>query len=403
MDETLAVGVLPGPVSNWRSNKPHPTGDFLSPKSLNDDDSHVVQIKVEEASRRYLDNLGYSQTNPPTKLLHNVLKASQKLSHEAPPKQDVPLQGPSKTTSKGASDFIQESLKLLETSRKGDRGELKRERGNSYRVAAKDYATTPIPPRSGKPTLSASNGRSSKLLNSSGSQLVQNMKRGHSTTPPGTSTGSPRPRSVTYEAQRVAQKKAMRIPTSADETKITDQLKISTNGSLDTEQVGIEETRPMTAADLSTYSPRMKSWVEGANEYEREVAFNLFNSLRTDKGGLRKGSMLPDATGVYVAGGKSNRNTREDQVVQQMMKLLGDDVDRQSNMPNVYQKQSNSARPQYRQMRRAPSFDGYMHLGSQFQQTRAPFRKSFDIAPDWCSEGKTYRRLIRKAAQNKSV
>lgn len=38
--------------------------------------------------------------------------------------------------------------------------------------------------------------------------------------------------------------------------------------------------------------------------------------------------MLPDATGVYVAGGKSNRNTREDQVVQQMMKLLGDDVDR---------------------------------------------------------------------------
>lgn len=61
---------------------------------------------------------------------------------------------------------------------------------------------------------------------------------------------------------------------------------------------------------------------------EREVAFNLFNSLRTDKGGLRKGSMLPDATGVYVAGGKSNRNTREDQVVQQMMKLLGDDVDR---------------------------------------------------------------------------
>lgn len=47
----------------------------------------MVQIKVEEASRRYLDNLGYSQTNPPTKLLHNVLKASQKLSHEAPPKQ----------------------------------------------------------------------------------------------------------------------------------------------------------------------------------------------------------------------------------------------------------------------------------------------------------------------------
>ncbi|XP_071845280.1 uncharacterized protein [Apostichopus japonicus] len=364
-------GMPARPTSSFRRNNPHPRADFLSPKSLNDDDSHVVQIKVEEASRRYLDNLGYSQTNPPTKLLHNVLKASQKLSHEAPPKQDVPLQGPSKTTSKGASDFIQESLKLLETSRKGDRGELKRERGNSYRVAAKDYATTPIPPRSGKPTLSASNGRSSKLLNSSGSQLVQNMKRGHSTTPPGTSTGSPRPRSVTYEAQRVAQKKAMR--------------------------------RPMTAADLSTYSPRMKSWVEGANEYEREVAFNLFNSLRTDKGGLRKGSMLPDATGVYVAGGKSNRNTREDQVVQQMMKLLGDDVDRQSNMPNVYQKQSNSARPQYRQMRRAPSFDGYMHLGSQFQQTRAPFRKSFDIAPDWCSEGKTYRRLIRKAAQNKSV
>lgn len=71
-------------------------------------------------------------------------------------------------------------------------------------------------------------------------------------------------------------------------------------------------------------------------------------------------------------------------------------------MPNPQPKFS-SERPHYRKIRRAPSFDGYMHIGSQFRATQPPFRKSFDIAPDWCSEGKTYRRLMRKVAQNQSV
>lgn len=62
--------------------------DFLLPKSLKDSEDNVIQVKVEQASRRYLDHLGYSQTDPPTKLLHNVLKASQRI-HQGTPEQGM--------------------------------------------------------------------------------------------------------------------------------------------------------------------------------------------------------------------------------------------------------------------------------------------------------------------------
>lgn len=84
--------------------------------------------------------------------------------------------------------------------------------GNSYKETAKDYAISPQPQRPSKPKPSSSSQRrSSKLINSSGTDLVQSMKRSHPTTPPGSASASPRPRSVSYEAQRSAQKKNIQV------------------------------------------------------------------------------------------------------------------------------------------------------------------------------------------------
>ncbi|KAJ8029953.1 hypothetical protein HOLleu_29491 [Holothuria leucospilota] len=401
----LQKGMPARPSSSFRRNNPHPKADFLLPKTLKEDgDDSQIQVRVEQASRRYLDSLGYRQTDPPAKVLHKVLLASQKIPPSLPV-QKATLSEPAMTNPSHAdatSQFIQESLKLLEDSRKGDRGQMKRERGNSYKETAKDYAVSSQPQRPSKPKPSSSSQRrSSKLINSSGTDLVQSIKRSHPTTPPGSATASPRPRSVSYEAQRSAQKKGSQISEtpSKDDGKITEQLEDSTNDK-NTAKVGIQESRPQTVANYSDYSPRLQQWIQGANEYEKEVALNLFNSLRSSNVKLRKTSMSPSATGIYLPGGIAGRNTREDQVVQQMMKTLQDDVDRQKSMPNLYESSKYiEGRPTFRQIRRAPSFDGYMHVGSQFRPTRPPFRKCFDIAPDWCSEGKTYRRLVKRASQ----
>ncbi|XP_070543515.1 serine/arginine repetitive matrix protein 1-like isoform X2 [Ptychodera flava] len=202
-------------------------------------------------------------------------------------------------------------------------------------------------------------------------------------------------------------------------------------------------TRPISAMSTSSLAaremlldPKLRNWVTSANDYEKQVAYNLFKSLNGGKAASLSRSMsamgyhgrgrspvppheravksarprAPAATHHgYEYETRPDRDGHDDEVVREWMSEIEKRLNERARtpQPEIIQRPKYSLpmqhqiRPGSRQRYRKPPRKEYIHENSFFTNSNPTFRSHFIIAPDWVSEGLTIRKLEAQAAQNR--
>ncbi|XP_071965312.1 uncharacterized protein [Antedon mediterranea] len=197
--------------------------------------------------------------------------------------------------------------------------------------------------------------------------------------------------------------------------------------------------RPTTAGPIIAKSmiehPRMKNWMTGATDYEKEVAYNLLHTINGGKGpemaakvnnirprsnsaSNRKRVPVPKATLLHRA--PSSPNLRSPDVeakgvdsnsLKKWMKKVEKQLEEHNctqTMPQekLYTKKVDIKLPRTgapqsaHHQPRIMTPEAYSHENSHFFMTGSQSRGHFVIAPDWVSEGASHRRLLRQAKEN---
>ncbi|XP_071795114.1 uncharacterized protein [Asterias amurensis] len=418
------LNVLPGPICGHRSNNPHPRSDFLMPKNLVEQDrEQILRNKVQNAVHTYMDKMIRSGRDP---MKQRSITPNNDRYNRAP-KVDL-LEG-----------FVKPTLVKLDKVRKEDHKQLKRERGNSYKEAAKTYHEVPEQEDDQEIIVRIP----AKLQNSSKSirfrvvhkpdappgQWVANtgnvpglagLKRTH--TPPTPPVGAAR-KHVLHRRSKSAP--LLDKADSEDDSNADDWEDVEGSSEADIRGM-VKLQRPKTAGPVLTQKmmvhPRMKSWMEGATDYEKEVAFHM---LKTLNGGEKpqtpeelrptsrpspkqqnghKANRIPSATHFYVPPSPApkkpipEREGKMDATAKEWMRQVEQKIERsEAPLPRNYT-QKIELRPPVRRQPISKSLGDYTHENSFFRWSQPSYRRSFVIAPDWVSETLTRRRAQKENA-----
>nr|XP_006822842.1 PREDICTED: uncharacterized protein LOC100369839 isoform X2 [Saccoglossus kowalevskii] len=206
--------------------------------------------------------------------------------------------------------------------------------------------------------------------------------------------------------------------------------------------VACSPMRPDTTMSVSSEAaremmlhPRLKPWVNSANDYEKQVAYNLFKSLNGGKSASMARSISANGyqspVPAYERMVKSARPQRgvptstqygydqselhphragmEDEVVREWMQEIEKKINERAKTPQpefharpLYQLPVHrQQRPCSRQRLKKPPAKEYTHENSFFANASPTGRGHFIIAPDWVSEGLTIRKLNAQALANR--
>ncbi|XP_038072156.1 uncharacterized protein LOC119740800 isoform X2 [Patiria miniata] len=435
------LNLIPGPVCGHRSNNPHPKADFLMPTNLvQQDKEQMLRARVTQAVHQYMDKMVRTGRDP--------LKEMEQPKRSKSPTHSVYNRAPKVDLLEG---FVKPTVKMLDKVRKQDRKQLKRERGNSYKKASKSYGDVPdvveeeqdgeqeIVVRIPAKVHNQSKGIRYRVVRQPDAPVEQwvsyrgnipgptGVKRAHTppTPPP---DAARRPRSVPVVQQKHLRSKSAPLLDKSDDTVDDEQNEEDwedIDGGIEAERpVSVKLQRPKTAGPVLARKmmvhPRMKNWIEGATDYEKEVAFNLLKTL--DGGGqpplpddLRttnrpsqkqksiKANRIPQATHMYVPPSPTSRKPvperegKMDATAREWMRQVEQKIYERSETPvarNYAQKIE--LRPTVRRQPRPKSLGDYTHENSFFRFSQPSYRRSFVIAPDWVSETLSRRRALKE-------
>ncbi|XP_072038144.1 uncharacterized protein [Amphiura filiformis] len=134
------LGCLPGPVSPYRANRPHPRQDFLLPTNIvKMDEQQKFQSHVQSAVKDYLGKLyqnGHYTSPQLSEIVRKTLgEGALRQSAIQPPDVNTPTMGESEMM----ENYVNPTEDALEKIIKDDQALLKREQGNSDKQAGKVY------------------------------------------------------------------------------------------------------------------------------------------------------------------------------------------------------------------------------------------------------------------------
>ncbi|XP_041465796.1 uncharacterized protein LOC121416309 isoform X5 [Lytechinus variegatus] len=396
------------PSSAHRRNNPHPQSDFLEPKNIKEQDAQMaLQHRVQRAVQDYvLKSIGEGKLNNIKRIMEHREYPQLTQSLPARPGQGPGISiHPNQPKHIDLDGFIKSSLNILEEGQRADKKELKRERGNHYKAAAKTYGQIPATPRPPSVKFQSTTPRKPLLNLSTQSMTGGKTKRTH--TPPTPPLQARRSKSVAYEAQAAA------LAGSDEQRPVLSRSKTAPG------QLPV-------APKSDNLAPRMKAWVEGATDFEKDVAYNMLQSLNGNQpvprpaapatSMMNQGRMglansrVPAATHVYVPPSPAprqpvpNRNGRDDTQVQAWMKQLREKLELQQPGLDIRQlpKSLAASHPQAPRKKRVTLPEEYRHENSHFMMTKPTYRRHFIIAPDWVSERTSHRRLQQQGWARKN-
>ncbi|XP_022102987.1 uncharacterized protein LOC110985867 isoform X2 [Acanthaster planci] len=431
----------PRPTSAFRRNNPHPHPDFLMPKNLvQQDKEQMLRSRVTEAVHQYMDKMIRTGRDP--------LKEMEQPKRSKAPAFSTYNRAPKVDLLKG---FVKPTVKMLEKVRKQDRKQMKRERGNSYKKASKSYGDLPedvqeeqdeeeeivirIPAKTHNPS-KAIRYRVVRKPDAPVEQWVSHtgnvpgltgVKRVHTPpTPPPDSAR--RPRTAGFAQEKHLRSKSAPLLDKADDAAEQEENEEDWEdvaGENEAKRpVLVKLQRPKTAGPVLARKmlvhPRMKHWIEGATDYEKEVAFNLLKTLNgseqpplpddlrttnrpSQKQKSIKANRIPQATHIYVPPSPAprkpvpEREGKMDATTREWMRQVEQKINERSETPierNYAQKIE--LRPTVRRQPRPKSLGDYTHENSFFRFSVPSYRRSFVIAPDWVSETLTRRRALKE-------
>ncbi|XP_041465794.1 uncharacterized protein LOC121416309 isoform X3 [Lytechinus variegatus] len=401
------------PSSAHRRNNPHPQSDFLEPKNIKEQDAQMaLQHRVQRAVQDYvLKSIGEGKLNNIKRIMEHREYPQLTQSLPARPGQGPGISiHPNQPKHIDLDGFIKSSLNILEEGQRADKKELKRERGNHYKAAAKTYGQIPATPRPPSVKFQSTTPRKPLLNLSTQSMTGGKTKRTH--TPPTPPLQARRSKSVAYEAQAAA------LAGSDEQRPVLSRSKTAPGQ-------GKFLLLPV-APKSDNLAPRMKAWVEGATDFEKDVAYNMLQSLNGNQpvprpaapatSMMNQGRMglansrVPAATHVYVPPSPAprqpvpNRNGRDDTQVQAWMKQLREKLELQQPGLDIRQlpKSLAASHPQAPRKKRVTLPEEYRHENSHFMMTKPTYRRHFIIAPDWVSERTSHRRLQQQGWARKN-
>ncbi|XP_072167412.1 uncharacterized protein [Diadema setosum] len=418
------------PTSPHRRNNPHPQSDFLEPKNLKFQDAQVaLQHRVQRAVQDYvLKSLGEGNYINMKRIMEHREYPQLTQSLPANTTRDPPGVSvhPNRERGVPVDNFISSSLQLLERTQQSDRKEGKRERGNHYKAAAKTYGEVPGKKPS-SPTVRYPSPVRKPLVDLS-MDASNKAKRTH--TPPTPPADARRSKSVAYQDQLAgidAARPSLRSRTAPVRDCWGDD-EFRKDGGIEREMVTQLAKPNISSEHLGT---RMKSWIEGANDFEKDVAYNMLQTLHggpkkappfskakpasadlTNMQLLKVGGKAPAATHIYVPPSPAprqpvpNRDGKNDAEVKGWMKNLQEKLAlRQpgAEETQLYQLKTVEGRPQPPRRKRPTMIsEEYRHENSHFMMTQPAYRRHFIIAPDWVSERQSHRRLANQSWARKN-
>ncbi|XP_011671500.2 uncharacterized protein LOC592490 isoform X2 [Strongylocentrotus purpuratus] len=409
--------VQPGmrPTSAHRSNNPHPQSDFLEPKNIKQKDAQMaLQHRVQRAVQDYvLKSIGEGKLGNIKKIMEHREYPQLTQSLPAGPDHGPGISiHPNQPKHVDLNGFIASSLNILEDSQRVDKKELKRERGNHYKAAAKTYGQIPATPPPRPPSVKLQTLSRKPLLNLSTQSMTLGTKTKRTHTPPTPPLQARRPKSVAYEAQAAA------LAGSGASTPMQRPVLYRSKTA--------PGQHPAPKATTDSLAPKMKAWVEGATDFEKDVAYNMLQSLNgaqpvprpaapgnammNPRRSMPANSRVPAATHVYNPPSPAprqavpNRNGRDDTHVQAWMRQLREKLELQQPGLDVRQlpKSMAASHPQAPRKKRVTIAEEYRHENSHFMMTKPTYRRHFIIAPDWVSERTSHRRLQQQGWARKS-
>ncbi|XP_041465830.1 uncharacterized protein LOC121416331 isoform X3 [Lytechinus variegatus] len=421
------------PSSAHRRNNPHPQSDFLEPKNIKEQDAQMaLQHRVQRAVQDYvLKSIGEGKLNNIKRIMEH--REYPQLTQSLPARPGGQGPGisihPNQPKHIDLDGFIKSSLNILEEGQRADKKELKRERGNHYKAAAKTYGQIPATPRPPSVKFQSTTPRKPLLNLSTQSMTGGKTKRTH--TPPTPPLQARRSKSVAYEAQAAAlagsdeQRPVLsRSKTAPGQVEMVGKHGKENRNEKEDEKA-VKESLPV-APKSDNLAPRMKAWVEGATDFEKDVAYNMLQSLNGNQpvprpaapatSMMNQGRMgpansrVPAATHVYVPPSPAprqpvpNRNGRDDTQVQAWMKQLREKLELQQPGLDIRQlpKSLAASHPQAPRKKRVTLPEEYRHENSHFMMTKPTYRRHFIIAPDWVSERTSHRRLQQQGWARKN-
>lgn len=154
------------------------------------------------------------------------------------------------------------------------------------------------------------------------------------------------------------------------------------------------------------YMPALKTWISKANDYERDVAYNLMQILSTSNGvpGYpRPRSAAPPGIGRLAAGTRRNVPHTAGVITQRSYDWqqaqagpIGLDppnhVTQSMQGPELYYRppgQDQNPRVKYNKNKAIP--ESFTHQASCFMNSQMPYRGSYTINPEWVSEVKMWK------------
>ncbi|XP_077988992.1 uncharacterized protein LOC144443398 isoform X2 [Glandiceps talaboti] len=180
--------------------------------------------------------------------------------------------------------------------------------------------------------------------------------------------------------------------------------------------------------------PKMSKWVDVADDYEKEVVYNMFKTLNGGKSKAMarslsanghhgyspvpppqravKSARLAATDYGYEREAKPDRDGHDDMQVREWMSEIERRLNDRAKTPQPelvarpkyslpVKHHHHQIRPGSRQRYKKPPVKEYVHENSFFSNANAGCRGHFIIAPDWVSEGLTIRKLEAQAVANK--
>ncbi|XP_033101250.1 uncharacterized protein LOC117104507 isoform X2 [Anneissia japonica] len=468
------------PSDRLRRNNPHPRPDFLEPKHLKEEDAkarledqvqqavneQMDRARVKEAVNNYLEKLKEEKRNVAPKIPHATF-------HTMP---TAPPHGTGMVRSKTVTEMRPTTQTMIESEVRDNLQRMERERTSLGESA---YYTEPVPNKSATRFKTCSPGPGSPAIRTRVVKrpITPTYYREHwvnwrTETPP---EAGIRDKPIKWvhkpaEASRVKRvhtpptpppghrDKAMAADTDRRQPRVSSaMLRHSRSKSCppprespqiyrvhyhdDDDSVYGENyyssrcesppARPKTAgafiANNMIEHPRIKTWMTGATDYEKEVAYNLLHTLHGGKGpdmaakvnnNIRPRSnsasntrrvTLPKDTSLHRAPSSPNLKSPpldttgvDTKSLKTWMKKIEKQIEGRAPPTERLQystKVDLKATQPPRHQPRIMTPEAYHNENSHFFVTGGRARGHFVIAPDWVSEGASHRRLLRQAKE----
>ncbi|XP_063434327.1 uncharacterized protein LOC134715806 [Mytilus trossulus] len=170
------------------------------------------------------------------------------------------------------------------------------------------------------------------------------------------------------------------------------------------------DSEDITRGPPMTYVPELKSWVNSSNEYDKDIAQNIMNTMYSSLAPpLPAEALRPKRQMTFSYGGRRSNNSMYNSMpdplthYSQSWRPVYEDrrgpPSRHEIVPSFpqipgLQRSKTDLQPMKRRTIRYPAGDDYVHERSMFMTTQPSCTGHFIIHPDWVSERSGKRKLF---------